>query len=873
MPPHSRLRPAVWERSNDLGKSLSIAPDAVQNGVAWEAVLPEAAEFPLHESLALPCRGPVASAPDSMMFRQTALAFAALAFAGRAFSQAPADPPELPAPGTPPTQVAPSDPIPGLTPPGDLLPPTIPPPSTDPLGGRFGDAPIDISADRMGASGELATASGNVQISFGATTIYCDEALYDPNTRDVIVTGNVRIYREGQLVIAERAVYNLETKDITAATSRGSAQPFKYSSTTFQNIPGSTGYLVKEGIFTTSDSANPDWSVRARRARIYPKDRIVFQDVKIYIGNTPVFWFPYFYQSLNKQNAFTITPGYNSTWGSYVLTNYTFPITETMGGMLRLDYRSSRGPAIGLETQWETGEKKQNWGRFRSYAMDDSNPGINRTALAREDIDSGRYRVSFQARQYLTEDIYASVDITKLSDARFLQDFYEGEFRENPQPDNMLAFTKLGDDYELTLLARKQLNEFFDVTERVPELALDITQQPLFGSKVFYQGETSVGRYTRNFAKDSLFEDYSSGRFDTFHQFSLPMTVHNWLSIIPRVGVRGTWYSESGPIVPVLETETIRLPDGTTRELQRTFQRLAKNGDVFRPVVNAGLEMSFKSSKAYEDVQSRIWGLDGLRHVVQPYLDLSIVQAGSDNKDILRFDRLSRSTQPPPIDFPAFNSIDSIDDWNILRLGVKNRLQTRRDNATFNWFEMNTYFDIHFDRPDFGLEPDPGTFSNLVNRIRWTPLSWVNFTLDCQLPIFDSGFTEVNTRANFFVNDRVQFNIGHRYLSDNILFRDSSQLDFAAYYRFDDNWAFSMRETYEFNDSLLQNQRYELHRDLSSWIASLGFVVRANSNSATGKEVNDYGVILTFTLKDLPDVKLPISFDPSGTGSSGSRNP
>jgi len=34
--------------------------------------------------------------------------------------------------------------------------------------------------------------------------------------------------------------------------------------------------------------------------------------------------------------------------------------------------------------------------------------------------------------------------------------------------------------------------------------------------------------------------------------------------------------------------------------------------------------------------------------------------------------------------------------------------------------------------------------------------------------------------------------------------------------------------------------------------------------------VIDYGVILTFTLKDLPNVRVPFSFDPSGGAGGGS---
>ena len=743
------------------------------------------------------------------------------------------------------------------------------PPPSDDLGQKFSDVPIDISAEKFDASGVLATARGNVEISYGATTIYCDEAQYDPNTRDIIVTGNVRIYRDGRLVTAERAVYNLETKDITAAAVRGESLPFVFSGTSFQNIAGSNGYLVKNSLFTTSDAANPDWSMRARRVRIYPNDRVILRDVKIYVGNTPVMWLPYIYQSLNQENAFTFTPGYSSVWGAYLLTTYTFPISETMGGTVHLDLRSERGAAIGFDTQWESGEKKQNWGRFRSYFLDDLNPELNRTSQNREPIDNGRYRVSLQAKQYFTDDIYATVDVNLLSDERFLQDFYEGEFRENAQPDNMVALTKLGDDYALTFMARKQLNEFFDGTERVPELALDITRQELGGSKIFYEGETSVGRYNRNFGDGSAFQDYDSARFDTFHQFLYPRTYMGWLSVIPRIGVRGTWYSDSGSIQPFDEVTTLTLADGTKQDFHRTVNRLVEEGSVFRPVINGGVEVSFKASRAYEQVQSRIWGLDGLRHIVQPYVNYSFVYTGEEGRNLLQFDRIQRSTQLPPIDFPAFNMIDSIDDWNILRLGLRNRFQTRRDNSTINWLELNSFFDIRFDQPDFGgLEPDGGTFSNFVNRLRWAPLPWVTFTLDAQLPLFDEGFSEVNTRANFLVNDRVSLNIGHRYLDGNVLFQDSSLLDFGGYIRFDDNWGFSFRDTYEVNDSTLESQRYELHRDLSSWVASLGVLARTNRRD--GKEVNDYGVILTFTLKDLPNVRVPLSFDPSGGATGGS---
>ena len=738
---------------------------------------------------------------------------------------------------------------------------------------KFGDMPIDIAAEKLSASGSISMASGNVQITYGATTIFADEAQYDPATRDVIATGNVRIYRDGQLVTAERAVYNLETKDIMSASVNGEHFPYLFSGNSFQNNAGGNGYLVKGGVFTTSDSLQPEWSMRARRIRMYPNDSVILYDVDLYIGETPVMRLPYLYQSLNRENAFSITPGYRSVWGGYLLTNYTFPLTEKLGATLRMDYLTNRGFAIGIGTKWAPKEDGgKNWGRFNVYGLHDAGADINKTALARESVPSGRYRVSLQARQYLTDDIYASVNINKLSDTRFLQDFYESEFIRNPHPDNVVSLTKFADDYTMTLLARKQVNEFFDNTERLPEFALDMTRQPIFGSRFFYEGQTSVGGYRRNFAKGGALPDYGYTRVDSFHQFLFPQTYGGWLSVVPRVGVRGTWYSETGSTVQAAPATPLELSPYTIKNADGTINRLMKTGSVFRPVFNAGIETSFKASRSYESVQSRTWGLDGLRHIIQPYANLSYVTTDSDGKQLFQIDRLQRSSQLPGIDFPTFNSIDAITNWNIARVGVRNRLQTRRDDSTFNWLEMDSFVDIRLQNPNFGsLDPDPGRYSNFVNRIRWNPVPWAVVSVDSQLPLLDKGFTEVNSDIYFMPNDRMNFSIGHRYLSGNVLFQNSSLLNIGAYYRFNDDWSLSARGVYEFRDHIFEYQSYEIHRNLTSWIASIGFTARNNGTAV--KSQSDYGITLSFTLKDLPNIRLPLNVNPGlGDNTASSTN-
>ncbi len=755
--------------------------------------------------------------------------------------------------------------------------------------GSFSDIPIEITSESTRMENGLAIAEQNVIIRYGETAIYCDYGQYNPDTRDVFLSGNVRLYREGRLFSAERAIYNLETKVFNTANFTGETLPFRFGGDSLSTL-GANAYLVKDGIFTTSDSSKPDYYLRARTIRIYPNDRVVFSNVKLYVGRVPIFWYPYLYQSLKVDSGFSYIPGYSSTWGATLLSTFTFPLTEGITGRVRLDLYSERGIGLGFNALWgaerrassgseitkssetksegEAREKKhgEGWGRFVSYYIHDASPGINKTSLNRETIDPNRYRVSLQDRTYFTEDIYSTININLLSDQYFLQDFEPRVFSHNPNPDNMVSLTKWDENYALTLIARGQLNSEFDATERLPEGVFEMKRQPLFNTPLYYDSETSAGLYRRNFADGSLFSDYHSFRADTYHQLTYQKTLFGWLSIVPHLGGRATYYENSGFLQNVVNPSATSI----TGLANQTQEQLMRDGSLFRAAVTASFEASFKFSKAFEGVQSRSWGLDGLRHVVQPYMNASFVYTNVNPNEILQFDRLNRSTQLAPIDFPQFNSIDALDNWSILRLGVRNRLQTRRDNDTLNWFEIETFFDVNFDRPVFGgyyALSDSGTFSNLFNRLRWVPLPWASFQLDCQLPLLDTGFTEVNSYLNLMVTRDASVSLGQRYIDGNSQFTSSNLVFFGGYYRLNDNWAFSFRDQYEFADSTLETQLYQIHRDLSSWVASFGFSVRDN------RGVNDIGVLLTFTLKDLPNIRAPFSFDPgvTGTGGTGSN--
>ena len=719
------------------------------------------------------------------------------------------------------------------------------------------DQPVEItSTGETTYENGLATARDNVAIHIGDTDIYADFAQYNSRTREVLMEGHVRIYRDVNLYISDKAIYNIDTKEICADRMRTEYDPYFVSGTKVSSIRDNA-YRVEDANFTTHDSPNPGFHLRARTVRVYEGDYVVFQNVTFYAGSVPIFWWPYMYQSLNDAFSFTVSPAYLSSWGPSLLTQVTFPMTDEIRGRVRLDYRIRRGVAIGFESSTNYGKDNSSWAKLTTYYIQDQNPLLNRTSLPRGSVPTGRYRLTLENQTNFTEDFYGIIDITKLSDAFVMQDFYQSEFRIDPVPDNVIALTKRNSFYTLTAIGRFQANGFFEQTERLPEVVLDVKRHALFNGPIFYEGETGLADLRRNFASGSGFADYSTTRIDTFHQLLYPNTYFEWLSVVPRAGFRGTYYGKTRDLGETIFTPSENplvpdfiLPDPTND------RPLGNGGEAYRTVFNAGAEASFKLSREWEEVQSRAVGLDGLRHVIQPFTNFSWVAVdGVDPKEVLQFDRFQPTTQLRPIDFPQFVTIDSIDRWTVSRVGIRNRLQTRRDDLTVSWLDLETYFDVNFDN-----SYDRTPYSNLFNKLRFTPLPWAALVINSQVPAFDNGFTEVNTNIIVQPVASVQLSLGHRYLNEHPFFDNSSLFVVGGYYRINDNWGFGIQEQYEASTNILEQQRYSIYRDLTSWVASVGAVIRDNGG------LKEYGVLLTFTLKAFPKFGFDLNFDPAGAG-------
>lgn len=726
-------------------------------------------------------------------------------------------------------------------------------------------APVQIRSLETSYDSQVGVirARGDVEVLYAGATVLADEVDYHQATGDVFARGDVAIYKMGQLVRCAEAVYNVNTGVIVATEMRGGMGPIFFQ-TGEVTLPSNDVDVIRteDTMVTTHDSASPNWGITARKINIFPNRRVEFQNATMKMGGVPVAFIPYLTQPMDGELGYYGTPGYDDAWGAYLLNQYGFMIGEQTLATAYLDYRTERGVAGGLDFQDVRYKGNPYFGKLKLYYANDSDPSLNFTGEPRpNDIDPNRYRFNVQHRVYLPgperSSLYLDIDINKLSDELFYLDFFPNEFVEDPKPENLLNLVKHHPRGTLSLLGRFHLNDFFTTDTRQPEIALDLTRQPVFNTNLFYEGNTSfsvlreeLGTSGRRDILDRIqkiedlgttataeerdlldtltrrLDESAFNRFDTYHQLVYPLEPREGVSVVPRAGVGHTAYSKVEG-------------NGFTE------------GSKERSYAHAGVDASMKFSKVFPNVQSRRLGLDQLRHILQPYARYSWVAADDLGTDFPAIDRLALSTKLRPLDITRYTGIDELRNWNIVRLGLNNHILTRRNQGSFPWLSMNTYIDVFLQDPEFDRD-----YSNLFNELTWNPLPWLTAGVDAQFPVGGNGqsFTEVNSYLHFQPFRNFEFQLGHFFLQDNPFFEDSNSVRITTYTRLSDTWGFGTAHYFEVERDLLQLQQYSLHRDFDSWVAMLGAQVRDNDS------VKDWGFLFSLTLKAFPRLRLPVDF-------------
>ncbi len=666
-------------------------------------------------------------------------------------------------------------------------------------------------------------ATNGVIVKYAGAVLTAEQVSGNINTGDIMADGHVRIQREEQVWLSEHIHCNFKTRQIEAQHFRTGHPPMFAEGEGLHGEFTNQVYAATNSFITTEDIAHPLIRVRAKYLRIVPGEKVEARHATLYVGDVPVFYFPYYSHRLGpRSNHFNFVPGYRSVFGPYLLSRYNWFVNDALDGMARVDYRERRGVGLGPDANFHL----DRWGdgTVRYYYMHDQDPNIDARG---GNIPADRQRVYFAYQANPFTNLSVKSMVRYQTDTNIVREFFESEYRQNPQPNTFVEVSKFWQNFSLDTYVQPRLNDFLETVERLPEVRLTGFRQELGTSPFYYESQSSAGYYRRLFAETNSMatgRDYEASRVDSFHQVLLPYTAFGWLNLTPRVGGRVSYYSEASG------------PGATTDELTRG-------------VFNTGAELTFKASQLWPDLQGGALDLDGLRHIIQPSLNYVYVPSPNYHPSALpQFDYELPSLRLLPNDYPQYNSIDSIDSQNVLRLGVNNMLQTKRQGQVVNAVNWDLY-------TDWRLKPrsDQTTFADLYSDLVFKPRRWLTLESLTRYDLHDDLWRMSFTTLTFQPNETWSWSLGHFYLRDDLstsptaLGVGNSLITSTMLYRVNENWGLRAAQRYEARDGRLEEQDYSIYRDLRSWTAALTFRVLDDRSRP-----KDYTVALTFSLKAFP---------------------
>jgi LPS-assembly protein len=700
--------------------------------------------------------------------------------------------------------------------------------------------PVDVKAPNMDfeQGGKKVIASGGVTVTRGTETLTADRIIFDKLTDTAVASGNVVFTKSNLVWRGTSFAYNLKDGSWQTDVFRATFEPFHVSA---REANKTNDYFVLKGTEFTSCTNEPGhyhYSMTAKRMRIYPDDHFVARHMVIRFGGIPMFYLPYWYCALNDRSVgTTVMAGYRGRMGAFLLTSTKYWMTPTLRGITHLDYRTERGPAIGQEIGWisTNGASK---GRLYGYAMDDQ--GVqkdfdngNHDAL----LDSQRYRLSFDHLETLSPRDYFIVDGTYLSDKYVLADFFEREYRYSFQPQNYAMLIHRGDNYSLSLSAYSRLNDFFESVDRLPELAFDVPRVQIGDSPFYYESQNSASYLQKSHVAGSGDEDYTSARFDTSHELYYPTRHFGFLNVIPRAGVRETFYSDTVRYSTVTQLVTIlttNLVSGTSNTV--VSSRSSTNvsgvattlGSDVRSLLNLGFETSFRAFKVLDN-EENLFGT-GWRHVVEPYADYTFVPEPN-----LR-----------PSSIYQFDEIDALDRRSDVKFGVRNRFQTKRDKQVVDVIDLDVFTTYSFEEAN---KDEP--FSNVGWDGEFHPSDTCHFYMDGEYDLYASQISIFNTR---FVAKRDDWRAGieHRYRVE-----ESSLLISDLAYAPNKRWEYGLYDRFEFQTSRLEEQGLTIARTYDCMVVTFGGSILPGYTRDDGsKRKDEYRATFQLFFTAFPNVRL-----------------
>ncbi len=301
------------------------------------------------------------------------------------------------------------------------------------------DAPardqVKVNAATQTVEGDWVKLRGAAKIDIYEATIEGDEIDYNIESGEAHARGHVHYknYEEGEDLFCDKADYN--TKDTTGKFYNihgtfaaridarpgilTSSNPFQFKGDWAERIDNK--FLLYKGTITSCTYPRPWWTLRAPKFQIVPGEQATMQKAIFRVRGVPIFYFPYFYKSLEKQprKSGFLTPnfGNSSRYGQIIGMGYFWAINRSYDATYRSQYLTERGFAHVFDFRGKPSDKAD----FDLYVYGVGDRGLLQSDGSR--TQQGGYTISFNGKADLGNGWKARGTFNYLSSLVFRQAF------------------------------------------------------------------------------------------------------------------------------------------------------------------------------------------------------------------------------------------------------------------------------------------------------------------------------------------------------------------------------------------------------------------------------------------------------------------
>lgn len=539
--------------------------------------------------------------------------------------------------------------------------PAVPPaPVVVPTAG--GD--ITIVADQLEQVGpdNLLIATGNVEITRGASRLMADRVEINRETGAAVAEGRVVFYDGEDQLTGRRIDYNLKTGTGVVYSADAQVAPYYRISGERMDRLGEAVYTVRRGVFTTCEDDPPTWAFHFGSGTADLEDFVYGRDASFWVKNIPLIPFvPFFAAAIRRerQTGFLLPKvGNSSRRGVFTELPFYWAISDSQDATIAPLFYSRRGPGVDAEYRYLLSREQR--GRFSGFVVQET-----------EHHDATRGVGSIRHEWTISPGLTFQADVNGVTDDNVLREYGDPlQQRSSQRVESNVFLTRRWESWEFVgdvfwyqdLTTRRP-----DELQRLPDINLIGVRQPVPGLPgVLYETEASFVNFVRDVGSDGT-------RVDLHPRLSLPISPGGFVTVTPFAGGRLTAYDRT--VTGFRTTRAVNGPIEITDDELRV-RRLAE----------AGSDLEMTMSRVY-NANGRL-GAEALLHTIEPRVNYTWITGEDKNALPLWTEGVDRIQDASRFTYSLTNRIRgrtvALADtepvrWELLRFVVGHSYDTRRE--------------------------------------------------------------------------------------------------------------------------------------------------------------------------------------------------